>query len=123
MQIDLGAVERLAFGGVVERAHHLFGGARRIVLADHLEQVAAMVDLHAQAQFDLAQVFVERATEIRQPGVVFRVEGEVALIEAVGHRKCALQMSMHHVDVGRAMRHVAESARHLSDDAEAVALP
>jgi hypothetical protein len=32
-------------------------------------------------------------------------------------------MSMHHVDVGWAVRDMTKSARHLSDDAEAVALP
>ena len=50
------------------------------LFADHLEDVAAVVDLHAQAQLDLAQVFVERPAQVGEAGVVFRVEGEVALV-------------------------------------------
>jgi hypothetical protein len=38
-----------------------------------------MVDLDAEAQFDLADVFVERATEIGEAGVVLGIEGEIAL--------------------------------------------
>src|SRR5690348_9496577 len=44
-----------------------------------------MVDLHAQAQLDLAQVLVERSAQAGEAGVVFRVEGEVAFVEAWGH--------------------------------------
>jgi hypothetical protein len=43
-----------------------------------------VVDLHAEAQFDLTQVFVERPAQVGEAGVVLGVEGEVALIEAVG---------------------------------------
>ncbi len=85
VKIDLGAVERLVLGNGVERTHHLLGRAGCAVLANHLEQVAAMVDLYAQAQLDLAQVLIERAAQVGEPGVVFRLEGEVALVEAVGH--------------------------------------
>ncbi len=65
---------------------HLFGAAGSRFVADYLEQVAAMIDLHAQAQLDLAQVFVERAAQVGQAGVVVGVEREVALVD-LGHKR------------------------------------
>ena len=52
--------------------HRVFGAA-------HAEHVAAIGDLHAEAQFDLAQMFVERAAQIGQAFAVVGFEREIAL--------------------------------------------
>ncbi len=66
-------------GRGVERAKHLFARLGRPFVADDAEQVAAMVDLDAEAQLDLADVLVERAAEIGEAVVILGVEGEIAL--------------------------------------------
>ena len=86
VQVDPRAGQRFVFGGGVQRAQHLLGGPGRSVFADHLENAAAVVDLHAEPQFDLPQVLVERPAQIGEAGIVFGIEGEVALVEFV-HRR------------------------------------
>jgi hypothetical protein len=39
-------------------------------IADDAKAIAAIIDLHAQALLDLAQMFVELATEVGQPLVI-----------------------------------------------------
>jgi hypothetical protein len=47
--------------------------------ADDAEIVPAAPDLHIQARFEQAQILIQRATQIRQPGVVGGLEIEVSL--------------------------------------------
>ena len=86
VQVDLRAVQRLVSGGVVERTQHLFGGAAEVRFADHPAQVAAVVYFNTQAQFHLAQVFVERPAQVGEAGVVLGIEGEVVLLQVACHK-------------------------------------
>ncbi len=65
-------------------AFSVLGPGDRVGLAADPEDVAAAGDLHAQAQFDLAQVLLERAGEVGQPLGVGRVEGEIVM-DGSGH--------------------------------------
>src|SRR5690606_2133145 len=54
----------------------------------HTEQVAAVGDLHPQAQLDLAQVLVEGPAQVGQPLDLFRLQHEVALRALATHAAC-----------------------------------
>jgi hypothetical protein len=73
------AVEGFLAGFVVERAQEFFGARGRGRRAGDAEDVAAIGDLHAQAQFDLPQVRVEGPGQVGQAFGVVGFEGEVAL--------------------------------------------
>jgi len=47
--------------------------------ADHAEIVAAPADLDIETGFEQAQVLIERAAQIRKPGVICRLEIEFPL--------------------------------------------
>ena len=80
MQVDLLAGQRFVFGRVVELAQHALGRAHGMIGAGHAEHVAAIGDLDAEAQLDLAQMLVERAVEIGEPFVVVGFEREIAVV-------------------------------------------
>ena len=63
-QVDLRASERLLAGRVVEIAQQAISELRRARGTGHPEDVATIGDLHAEAQFDLAQVCVEWPAQI-----------------------------------------------------------
>jgi len=58
-------------------AQQPLGQVHRCRRAHHAEDVAAIGDLHAQAQFDHAQVTVERPVEIGQPFGFGRLQDEL----------------------------------------------
>lgn len=86
--LDIGIVQAQVDGVVVERGggsllvqgrqQRLRGGDRRLRAGD-AEDVAAVGDLHAELEFDLAQVRVERAGQIGQALDVVGFQGEVAM--------------------------------------------
>jgi hypothetical protein len=90
--VDLLAGKGFVRGGVVELAQHAFGGAHRVPRAGDAEDVAAVGDLDAEAQLDLAQVLVERAGEVGKPTTVGRFEREIVVGE-VRHRRRRLARS------------------------------
>ena len=95
MQIDLPAGQRLALGRIVELAQHALGRAHGMLGAGYAEHVAAVGDLDAEAQLDLAQVLVERAVEIGQAFAVGGFEREIAMVGSIVHRKrCMTWMSV-----------------------------
>ena len=59
-------------------------------IADDTEAVAAVVDLHSQPDFDLAQIFVEGPAQIGQSLVVGGFEDEIAgiglIVQGVEYR-------------------------------------
>ena len=77
--VDRVAVEAFFAGFGIQRAQEFFGARDRGIGAGDAEDVAAIGDLHAQAQFDLAQVRVEGAGQVGQAFGVVGFEGEVAL--------------------------------------------
>ncbi len=72
-------VEHDAVGLGVQGLQHGLGGRDRGGRAGHPVHVAAVGNLHAQAQLDLAQVRVERAGQVGQAFAVGGVQGEIAL--------------------------------------------
>jgi hypothetical protein len=54
---------------------HLHGTGGFGLVAVYFELLVAVGDFHVQRQFDGAQVFVSRAAQMRQTGVVMRGEG------------------------------------------------
>ena len=74
--MDVGFGQRVLAGLAPEVAQQLLGLADGGVRADDAEHVAAVGDLHAQAQFDHAQVAVERAAEVGQALGFGGFEGE-----------------------------------------------
>ena len=88
-QVDLRAVERLVFRRVVELAQHAFAELDCIAATGDAEHVAAIGDLDAEAQFDLAQVLVERSGEVGETRAVGGIQREVVMGEA-GHRRARL---------------------------------
>ena len=80
VQVDGFAVESLATRFRVQAAQQFFRGLHFGGGAGDLEDVAAVGDLHAQAQFDLAQVCVKRATEVGQAFDVFGFQQEFAFV-------------------------------------------
>ena len=92
-QVDLRAAERFVFGRVVEIAQHALAELDRIGMTADAEHVAAIGDLDAEAQFDLAQVFVERPREVGEARAVGGIEGEVVVGE-VRHRPASVARSV-----------------------------
>ena len=86
--VDVGFVQAQVDGLAVERGFRRLGEQRaqqvlraghRLLAAADPEQVAAVGDFHAQAQFDLAQVAVEGAGQVGQAFGIGRFEGEIAV--------------------------------------------
>ena len=78
-QRNLRAGQRFVLRGVVQIADHAIGELHRIPIAADAIHIAAVGDFHAEAQFDLAQMFVERTVEIGEPFDVVRFEDEIVL--------------------------------------------
>jgi len=58
----------------IQIPQHAVGSWQQFILAEDAEVVAAMVDLHAQSAFDLLQMLIELAAQVRQPLVVERLQ-------------------------------------------------
>ena len=84
-QVDLRRGQRLVRGRIEQAAQHALGQAHRRRAAVQAEQVAAIGDLDAEAQFNLAQMLVERSGEVGQPLAVVRLEREIAVGEGGSH--------------------------------------
>ena len=83
-QVDGMAVEDHVAGFGVQRFDQGLRIGDHGLGAGHAEDVATVGDFHAEFEFHLAEMFVERAGHVGQALVVFRGEGEVALCEC-GH--------------------------------------
>ena len=79
------AVEGGFFRLGVQRPQQLFGRRDPLGWPADPEHVAAVGDLHAQAQLDLAQVAVEGAGQVGQARAVSRFQCEVVVDAGAGH--------------------------------------
>src|SRR6185369_7058271 len=78
-QVDLWSGQRLGFCRVVQIVQHALGQPDRMFRPAEAKLVAAVGDLDAEAQFDLAQMFVERPAQVGQTLAVVRVERDFAV--------------------------------------------
>ena len=80
VQVDLRCVERLGLGDCVQLAQQPLGQLHRALIAKHAEHIAAIGDLHAEAQLDLAQMLVEGPDQVGQALAVVGFKREVVVV-------------------------------------------